>query len=261
MTAVTVSLLGLAAAATFAALWWPVSVWLRNVAIVDGLWSLMFLLEAIVYAAAAPTGFAAMGPRAELLLVLVAVWALRLSGYITWRNRGHGEDRRYQAIRARNEPNFAFKSLYLVFLLQAGLSWVISLPLLGVALGERPLGVLDAIGVVLWAVGFLFEAGGDWQLATFKADPANKGKVMDKGFWALTRHPNYFGDFLIWWGFYLIAVAAGAWWSLPGPALMSLLLMRVSGVALLEKDIGERRPQYADYIRRTNAFFPGWPRR
>jgi steroid 5-alpha reductase family enzyme len=106
----------------------------------------------------------------------------------------------------------------------------------------------------------VFEAGGDWQLARFKADPANKGKVMDRGFWALTRHPNYFGDFCIWWGFYLLAVSAGAWWSFPGPALMSLLLMRVSGVALLEKDIGERRPQYADYIRRTNAFFPGRPR-
>ena len=260
MVAVTVSLLGLAAAASFAVLWWPVSVRLRNVAIVDSLWSLMFLVEALVYVAAAPGGFAGAGPRERLLLGLVAVWAVRLSGYITWRNRGHGEDRRYQAIRARNEPNFAFKSLYLVFLLQAGLSWVISLPLLGVAVGGGPLGILDGAGVVLWGVGFAFEAGGDWQLARFKADPANQGKVMDRGFWALTRHPNYFGDFLIWWGFFLIAAAAGAWWSLPGPALMSLLLMRVSGVALLEKDIGERRPQYADYIRRTNAFFPGWPR-
>lgn len=260
MSAVSVSLLGLAAAAAFAALWWPVSVWLRNVAIVDGLWSLMFLLEAIVYVAAAPAGFAAVSPRAVLVLVLVTVWAVRLSGYITWRNRGHGEDRRYQAIRARNEPNFAFKSLYLVFLLQAALSWAISLPLLGIALGQRPLGLLDGAGVLLWMIGFLFEAGGDWQLARFKADPANRGKVLDRGFWALTRHPNYFGDFAIWWGYYLIAVSAGAWWSLPGPALMSLLLMRVSGVTLLEKDIGERRPHYADYIRRTNAFFPG-PRR
>jgi len=252
---------GLAAAAAFAALAWPVSIVLRNVAIVDSLWSLMFLLEAIVYMAVQPTGFTGASVRAWLVLGLVAVWALRLSGYITWRNRGHGEDRRYQAIRARNEPNFAFKSLYLVFLLQAGLAWLISLPLVGIARGSTPPGWLDLAGALLWATGFAFEAGGDWQLARFKADASNQGKVMDRGFWALTRHPNYFGDFCLWWGFYLFAVAAGAWWSFPGPALMSLLLMRVSGVTLLEKDIGERRPYYADYIRRTNAFFPGWPRR
>jgi steroid 5-alpha reductase family enzyme len=260
MALVSLYLQGLAAAAAFAALAWPVSIALRNVAIVDSLWSLMFLLVGIVYVAWGP-GTGAASPRALLVLALLAVWALRLAGYITWRNRGHGEDRRYQAIRARNEPNFAFKSLYLVFLLQAALAWVISLPLVGIAVGSRPLGALDLAGVALWVVGFVCEAGGDWQLARFKADPGNRGKVMDRGFWALTRHPNYFGDFCIWWGFYLLAVAAGAWWSLPGPALMSLLLLRVSGVALLEKDIGERRPQYADYIRRTNAFFPGPPRR
>jgi steroid 5-alpha reductase family enzyme len=120
---------------------------------------------------------------------------------------------------------------------------------------------LDVAGAALWAIGLVFEAGGDWQLARFKADPANRGKVMDRGFWRLTRHPNYFGDFCVWWGFYLIAASAGAWWSLPGPLLMSFLLLRVSGVALLEKDIGARRPQYADYVARTNAFFPWLPRR
>jgi steroid 5-alpha reductase family enzyme len=119
---------------------------------------------------------------------------------------------------------------------------------------------LDIAGTALWLVGFSFEAGGDWQLARFKSDPANRGKVMDRGFWRYTRHPNYFGDFIVWWGLYLIAAGAGAWWSIIGPIVMSVLLMRVSGVTLLEKDIGERRPQYADYIRRTNAFFPGPPR-
>lgn len=252
---------GLAAAATFAASVWPLSIYLRNVAIVDSLWSLLFVVEAFVYVISSPTGgLNAAGPRALLMLGLVTLWALRLSVYITWRNRGHGEDRRYQAIRARNEPNFAFKSLYLVFLLQAVLAWLISLPLLGSALGTAALGPLDYAGIALWGVGFLFEAGGDWQLARFKADPANKGRVMDRGFWALTRHPNYFGDFCVWWGYFLMALSTGAWWSLPGPLLMSVLLMRVSGVSLLEKDIGERRPQYADYIRRTNAFFP-WPKK
>jgi steroid 5-alpha reductase family enzyme len=235
---------------------WVVSVYKRNVAIVDSLWSLLFLLGGLMYAAGTP----ALGARAWLTLGLLAVWALRLSIYITWRNRGHGEDRRYQAIRERNQPHFAFKSVYLVFLLQAALAWIISLPLLGAILAPRPLGVADAAAALLWLVGFAFEAGGDWQLAHFKADPANRGRVMDRGFWRYTRHPNYFGDFAQWWGFYALAAAAGAWWSIPGPLLMSLLLMRVSGVTLLEKDIGERRPQYADYIRRTNAFFPGPPK-
>jgi steroid 5-alpha reductase family enzyme len=113
---------------------------------------------------------------------------------------------------------------------------------------------------LLWLVGFVFEAGGDWQLARFQANPANAGKVMDRGLWRYTRHPNYFGDCCIWWGFFAFALSAGAWWSVLSPILMSLLLLRVSGVALLEKDIGERRPQYADYIRRTPAFFPWRPK-
>jgi steroid 5-alpha reductase family enzyme len=235
---------------------WLLSLYKGDVSIVDSLWPLLFLLLGL------SSGFAIgfHGPRTPLLLALLSVWALRLSGHITWRNHGHGEDRRYQAIRARNQPNFAFKSLYLIFVLQAFMAWVISLPVHAAVLSHRPLGALDALGGALWLVGFVFEAGGDWQLARFKADPGNHGKVMDRGFWRYTRHPNYFGDFCVWWGFYLIAAAGGAWWSFVGPVLMSVLLMRVSGVTLLEKDIGERRPQYADYAQRTNAFFPG-PRR
>lgn len=244
---------GLGAAVCVSLLTWFVSVLKRNVAIVDSVWSLMFILEAAVYAWRVPT----VSPRALLVIVLIGIWGLRLAAHITIRNWDHGEDRRYQAIRARNEPRFAFKSLYLVFGLQAMLSWIISLPLLGIAVGARPLGLLDALGVALWVTGFVFEAGGDWQLSRFKANPHNAGKVMDRGLWRFTRHPNYFGDFCVWWGLYMFAVSAGAWWSIPGPILMSFLLMRVSGVTLLEQDIGERRPQYADYIRRTSAFFPG----
>ena len=141
-----------------------------------------------------------------------------------------------------------------------GLACIFSLPFLGAVSGAAPLGLLDAAGLLLWATGLFFEAVGDWQLARFKADPANRGQVMDRGLWRYTRHPNYFGDFCVWWGFYLLAASAGAWWSIPGPLLMSLLLLKVSGVSLLEKDIGERRPAYAQYVRRTNAFFPGVPR-
>jgi steroid 5-alpha reductase family enzyme len=247
---------GLLAAASAAFLTWIWSVYRHNVAIVDSLWSLMFALLAYTYAAGAEV----LGPRAVLMIILVTVWALRLSLYITWRNLGHGEDRRYQAIRARNEPNFAVKSLYLVFGLQAVLAWIISLPLLAAILNPSALGVLDVAGSALWLLGLTFEAGGDWQLARFKADPANKDQVMDQGFWRFTRHPNYFGDFCVWWGFYLMAISGGGWWTVVGPLAMSVLLMRVSGVTLLEKDIGERRPQYADYARRTNAFFPGRPK-
>ena len=244
---------GLVAAGAVAVATWLLSLARRNVAIVDSVWSLMFLTMACVYEA----GATARSTRAVVLLVLVGVWALRLSIYITWRNWGHGEDRRYQAIRARNEPNFNIKSLYLVFLLQAVLAWVISMPLYGGMMAAAPIGLLDIAGAALWLTGLTFEAVGDWQLARFKADVENRGKVMDRGLWRYTRHPNYFGDFCVWWGFYLMAASAGAWWSIPGPLLMSLLLMRVSGVALLEKDIGERLPEYAEYARRTNAFFPG----
>ncbi len=235
---------------------WVVSLVDDDVSIVDSVWSLMFLIVALAYFGAAEI----TGPRGLLVLGLVAVWALRLSIYITWRNRGKPEDYRYQQIRANNEPGFKYKSFYIVFGLQGLLAWIIAVPL-GVAIsGTAPLGLLDFAGIAIWLTGFLFESIGDWQLARFKSDAANEGKVLDTGLWAYTRHPNYFGDFAVWWGFYLIALSAGGSWTIFAPLLMTALLLKVSGVALLEKDIAERRPAYADYIHRTNAFFPG-PRR
>lgn len=244
------------AVAVCAVLGWLLSLRLGNVSIVDSMWSLFFLLIAASFTLALES----IGNRGALVLVLVAVWAMRLSGYITWRNWGDGEDYRYQEIRKRNEPNFSFKSLYLVFGLQGVLALVISLPLVVAIQSDAPLGWLDYAGVALWLVGMVFEAGGDWQLARFKADPDNKGKVLDSGLWSLTRHPNYFGDFCVWWGFFLLALSAGGWWTLISPLLMSFMLLKVSGVALLEKDIGQRRPEYARYVKKTNAFFPGPPK-
>lgn len=237
---------------------WGISVARRDVSIVDSLWSLMFLIAAGVYVLMATE----ITSRAMLVLALVALWAVRLSAYITWRNWGEGEDRRYQAIRVRNEPGFTWKSLYLVFWLQAAIAWVISAPLLFAVNASTPLGLFDLVGVALWSVGMVFEAVGDWQLARFKADPANRGKVLDSGLWRYTRHPNYFGNACIWWGLFAIALGAGAWAlvAIVSPILMTFLLLRVSGVSLLEQDIGERRPAYSDYIRRTNAFVPGLPR-
>ena len=244
---------GFAVISTVAFATWCVSLLKRDVSIVDSMWPLFFVVAAVTYAVMQPQP----GPRAPWVLALVGIWALRLSGYLTWRNWGEPEDRRYQTIRRHNEPYFALKSLYIVFGLQGTLAWIISLPLLAAIAAPRAMNLLDVAGMALWAVGFGFESVGDWQLARFKHDPANRGRVMERGLWRYTRHPNYFGDCCVWWGFYLMALAAGGWWALVGPLLMSFLLLRVSGVALLEKDIGERRPAYRDYIRSTNAFFPG----
>lgn len=245
---------GLGAIVVIAIVTWLVSLLLRNASIVDSVWSLLFLAAAGTYAlmTSAPGG-----ARRTLILVLVAIWAVRLAGYITWRNWGEGEDKRYVAMRKRQGPRFPLKSLFTVFLLQGLLAWVVSLPLLAAVDGTNSLGPLDYAGAALWLLGFAFEAGGDWQLARFKSDPANDGLVMDRGFWRYTRHPNYFGDFAQWWAFFLVGLAAGGWWALPGPVLMSYLLLRVSGVSLLERTIEKTRPKYADYVARTNAFFPG----
>jgi steroid 5-alpha reductase family enzyme len=235
---------------------WLVSLARNDVSIVDSLWSLMFVLIAITYAWLSESSSA----RTILVLGLVSLWALRLSVFITVRNHGEPEDHRYQAIRRNNEPGFRFKSLYIVFGLQGLLVAIIAMPLASAMHSSSPLGWLDMVGIGLWLIGMTFEVVGDAQLSRFRSKPENQGKVLDSGIWRFTRHPNYFGEFTLWWGFYLVAVAAGGWWTILSPVLMSFLLLKVSGVSLLEKDIGDRRPAYADYISRTNAFFPG-PRR
>jgi steroid 5-alpha reductase family enzyme len=235
---------------------WVLSVVKKDVSFVDSLWSLFFLIAAVVFALAAEP----LSLKGTLVLVLVAIWALRLSIYITARNWGEPEDYRYQSIRANNEPHFAFKSLYIVFGLQGVLAWLIALPLLPAITSDSAFNWIDGVAAALWLIGFVFEAGGDYQLSRFKARADSKGQVLDSGLWRYTRHPNYFGDFCIWWSFYLFALSSGGWWSIASPLLMSVLLLKVSGVAMLEKTITDRRPEYAEYIHRTNAFFPG-PRR
>jgi steroid 5-alpha reductase family enzyme len=259
-TTLPVALAALGLIVVLAVLTWVASLVQRDASLVDRTWSVFIAGAAIVYAALLP----AAGARGTAMLVLVIAWALRLSVFITRRNWGHGEDRRYQEIRARNEPNFALKSLYLVFGLQSVLAWTVSAPfLVGIGHGGA-LTALDALGIAVAAFGIVFEAVGDAQMARFKADPANRGQVMDQGVWRYTRHPNYFGETCVWWGLWLMALAGAGWagaWCVVSPILMTVLLLKVSGVSLLEKDIGERRPAYRDYIARTNAFVPGWPRR
>jgi steroid 5-alpha reductase family enzyme len=240
-----------------ATLTWIVSVLKRDVSIVDSLWGPLFVVAAIVYA----WPLTELAPRGALVLALLGLWAARLAVYITARNRGQGEDYRYREIRRRNEPNFAVKSLYLVFGLQAVLASIVSLPLLAAQRSGAPLGALDALGVALVLGGLVLESVADWQLARFKRAAENRGRVLDRGLWRYSRHPNYFGECCVWWGFGCLGLAAGAWWSLVSPALMTWLLLRISGVALLEKTIGERRPDYADYVRRTSAFVPLPPRK
>lgn len=237
---------------------WLVSVWLRDASIIDPFWGTGFAITA--WLAVAVNGTPSV--RSLLLASLTTLWGLRLSLYLLFRNWGHGEDRRYVAMREHHGVHFWWVSLLTVFLLQGVILWLVSWPLQGVASHDngRPISWLDSIGIVLWAIGVLFETIGDWQLARFKRHPENCGKVLDRGLWRYTRHPNYFGDFCVWWGLYLIAVAGGAGWTVISPIVMSVLLMKVSGVTLLESTISERRPEYAAYRTRTNAFFPGPPK-
>ncbi len=197
----------------------------------------------------------------KILLGMVTVWGLRLAIHIGRRNLGKGEDYRYQAMRDKGPQTFARDSLFKVFYLQGVL---MTAGVVARAVGNQPRaglgGLLPMFGLGLYLVGLFFESVGDWQLSKFKADPANKGKVMDQGLWRYTRHPNYFGDFCVWWGIYLVALAAGHWWTIVGTLVMSALLMRYSGAGLLEKTIGSRRPGYDEYVARTNGFFPGPPK-
>jgi steroid 5-alpha reductase family enzyme len=238
---------------------WLVSLRVKNSSIIDPFWSLLFLIAAIVYLALAEKG---SQDRQLLLLALVAIWSLRLSLYLAWRNRGKGEDFRYRQWREDYGDRWWWRSFFQVFLLQGLLAWIISIPLLAAMAGESPahLTVLDGLAVVVWLVSFFFEAVGDFQLARFRADPANKGRVLRTGVWRYTRHPNYFGEATQWWGYYLLALAAGGFWTIYAPLLMTVLLLRVSGVTLLEKTLTRTKPQYQDYIATTSAFVPWFPK-
>jgi len=239
---------------------WLTSLRLRDASIVDMFWGPGFALIAAVSLYLAPSA----GPHAILLATMCVIWGLRLGLYLVHRNWGHGEDKRYTAMRGgRNDGQFAVYSLKMVFLLQGAIMWFVSLPVqLGIGSGsEASIGLPGIAGICLWLTGLIFETVGDWQLARFKAAPANRGKVMDHGLWRYTRHPNYFGDACVWWGLYLLAAETGwAALSFLSPALMTFFLVKVSGKALLEKDLGQR-PGYRDYIQRTSGFFPMPPRR
>jgi steroid 5-alpha reductase family enzyme len=238
---------------------WVLSLVRKDACVVDPFWGLGFIVAAVSYFLLT-NGFTG---RRILVLAMVCVWGMRLAAYIVWRNSGGGEDPRYKAMRAKRPTTFWWYSYPQVFLLQALLLWLVAAPIAAALGGKAAPGftALDISGAVVWFIGLLWEVAGDTQLALFRSDPANKGKVLQSGVWRYTRHPNYFGEALLWWGVWLIAAAAHGYWSAYGPLLLTVLLLRVSGVTLLEKALKESKPEYQDYARRTSSFVPWFPRR
>jgi steroid 5-alpha reductase family enzyme len=257
MTPPAVSLTGLVTVMAAMSLLWLISLRLRDASIVDPFWPWGFVLVGAAYAVAR----GGPGSKAILLLALLIAWALRLGLHLLRRNRAHGEDPRYAAMRRRHGPAFGRLSLFTVFWLQGVILWLVSAPVLGVVLGAEGWGWWDAAGFLMALAGAAVEAVADGQLRRFRRDPDNQGRVLDTGLWRYSRHPNYFGDAVLWWGIYLVAVGAGAAWTIFGPLLMTVLLLRISGVSLLERGLRQTRPGYEDYVRRTPAFVPWPPRR
>ena len=237
---------------------WTLSIVLEDVGIIDIFWGIGFVVIAWVT-------FLQVEDRSLqsiLIPVLTSIWGLRLATHLAFRNIGKPEDKRYAKMRSHNPDTFWWRSYFTVFMLQGVILCVVSLPLqVGIRIAGPEWNAWHVMGTVIWAIGLFFEAVGDWQLAAFKAKPENDGKVLDSGLWRYTRHPNYFGDFLVWWGFFVICLACGGgWWTIISPIIMSIFLMAISGVTMTENSMKEEKPQYADYIERTNRFFPGLPK-
>ncbi|MEM9546040.1 MAG: DUF1295 domain-containing protein [Bacteroidota bacterium] len=237
---------------------WLISIVIKNVSIVDIFWGTGFVIVNTFY-------FFTVEHRSDrqwIVLVLVAIWGTRLAGYLAWRNIGKGEDYRYQEFRQKFGPKRYWWFSYIqVFLFQGALILIISFPLLAVNSSTSSLNVLDYLAIMAWSIGFMFEAGGDYQLARFKSEPKNKGKVLHTGFWKYTRHPNYFGDAMVWVAYALFCIASGSYWHVIGTVIMIVLLVKISGVALLERKLKETKPQYKDYVDNTNAFLPWFPKK
>ena len=238
---------------------WIISLIIKNASIVDIVWGAGFAVTSWVLAATVDGN----SGRQLLLAVMVGLWGMRLALYLAKRNIGHGEDWRYKAMRKKKGKNFGVISLVTDFGLQGVLMWTVSLPvILGNADDSPGVGPIAVMGIMLWLVGLTFEAVGDYQLAKFKKDPSNATKVMDKGLWSLTRHPNYFGDALLWWGIGIVGAETGSGiFGLVGPLVMTFFLLKVSGVPMLERSLSRRREGYADYVAKTSGFIPRPPKK
>jgi steroid 5-alpha reductase family enzyme len=238
---------------------WAISLLLKNSSIVDIFWGFGFVLSAWLYYFISPEGFPI---RKLILLVLATIWGMRLTLHILIRNWGKPEDFRYQKWRNESGKSWWIKSLFQVFLLQGLLMWMISAPLLAAQYFHVASSLiwLDYLAILIWVIGFFFEAAGDAQLSQFRANASNKGKLLNTGVWHYTRHPNYFGDSTQWWAYYLLALAAGGWWTFFSPIIMTIFLIKISGVVMLEKTLAETKPGYRDYMSTTSSFIPWFPR-
>ena len=246
---------GLLVIVAFFSLIWILSVFLKNASIVDIFWGLGFVLVNGFYFFTTP-GFSTLK---IITFVLVTLWGLRLSAHIFLRNLGKPEDYRYQEFRRNyGEKRYWWFSFFQVFLLQGTLVWLISAPLLAINYysAEKTIWPIAVLGMLVWLVGFTFEAGGDWQLARFKANSTNKGKLLTAGFWKYTRHPNYFGDAAVWWGFAILSVASGCYLPVLSSVLMTWLIVKVSGVSMLERTMINTKPGFEDYLKSTSPFIP-----
>lgn len=238
---------------TYMSLWFMVSLIKKRNDVADVAWGLGFVLLAW-------TSFflsGDFGTRGILVNILVSIWGLRLAWHIHTRNKGKAEDYRYEAWRKEWGQWFYLRSYAQVYLLQGTLLFLIVFPVLLIQKNVgAALGALDAFGVAIWLFGFYFEVVGDAQLTRFIQDPTNKGKLMQSGLWAYTRHPNYFGEVTQWWGIWLLALSVpSGWLGIIGPLTISILILKVSGIPLLEKKMAEH-PDFADYKRRVSVFIP-----
>ena len=238
---------------------WLLSLVLKNASIVDIVWGLGFAVTSWVLAITVDGN----SGRQILLAIMVGIWGVRLGGYLAKRNIGHGEDWRYKAMRKKKGPRFGLISLVTVFGLQGSLMFVVSMPVIfGNGDSSPGVGPIAVMGILVWAVGLGFEAIGDLQLTRFKKDPNNAGKVMSTGLWSITRHPNYFGDALLWWGIGIVGAETGSGViGFVGPLVMTLFLLKVSGVPMMERSLMKRREGYAEYAARTSAFIPRPPKK
>ncbi|WP_045211344.1 DUF1295 domain-containing protein [Desulfonatronovibrio magnus] len=239
---------------------WVLSLLRGKACVADSFWGAGFLIVAwIVYCAG--HGYEA---RSLLAACLISIWGIRLCIHVSARNWGQPEDRRYQALRDYRGKNFWWVSLFTVFLLQAVLLWLVSLGVQLAQLSPVPdkLTIFDIMGALIWMTGFIIQVVGDTQLQMFKNNPDNKGRVMDQGLWGYSRHPNYFGESLMWWGLYLLVLQTPyALWAIISPLIITFLLLKVSGVAMTEQNISQRRPEYNDYQQRVSAFIPWFPKK
>lgn len=239
---------------------WIYSVIIKNASIVDIFWGLGFVVIVSYLFFSVET----LSLRQIILFSLVSIWGIRLTIHLFIRNVGKAEDFRYQKFRKDyGEHRYWWISFFQVFLLQGVLMLMIASPLVGVFISKEniPLNIFDFMAIALWLIGISFEAGGDYQLSRFKNKRKSKDEVLSTGFWKYTRHPNYFGDAAVWWSYAIFAIAAQQYWFVPGAILMTWLIIKISGVAMLERSLITDKPAYKDYAERTSAFIPWFPKK